>query len=127
MSTSSNNVDGVREVSESESVRLEAVGQIKNYAQDNLVVHVGKPVGSISGWIGTNFWQVWSDRSDAPGMVHARIDERTAETWTLDPALEKSELLSQAKDRLTAQIHAERSVQLIQAKADLAALRGTEV
>lgn len=117
-----NVVDGVREVSRGEADRLEVRGLIADLSRDNVIVHVGKPVGSITGLVGPIFWQVWSDVRDPAGTVHARIEQGEAETWQLDPSLSKEALLDQAKDRLIAQVQQGRAARLETAKATAAAL-----
>ncbi|MBC2666064.1 hypothetical protein H7F51_11105 [Novosphingobium flavum] len=121
MSNLMNKVDGVREVSPEVGAKLKIVGEIADLARDNLIVHVGKPVGSITGWVGTLFWQVWSDRSDAAGVVHARIDEGEAMVWQFDAGLSREAALSAAKDRVIEEAQALRAARLAAAEAALAA------
>lgn len=97
-------------------------GRIRDLSRDNLIVHVGKPVGSITGWCGGIFWQVWRDHADSEGIVRARCDEREVEIWQLDAA-EDPVLLDQAKDRMIAQATAYRLALLAVAHSDLAALQ----
>lgn len=118
----SNQVDGIREVSRSEADLLEARGIVANLSRDNVTVHVGKPVGSITGWVGPIFWQVWADVRDDAGTVHARANRGEAETWQMDPELSREALLAEAKDRLVAEIQARREARLEEARARLAML-----
>lgn len=117
-----NKVDGVREVSREEAALLNARGVVADLSRDKLVVHVGKPVGSITGWVGPAFWQVWVDVRDAAGTVHARVDQADAETWQFDASLSKAEILDQAKDRIVANVQAGRATHLNKAEADLKVL-----
>jgi hypothetical protein len=121
MSTGSNAVDGVREVSPEVGARLDAIGRIADLSREQVIVHVGKPVGSVTGWVGPIFWQVWSDRGDAAGLVHACIGEGETVVWQFDAALDKAQLLALAKDRAIAEGHALRTARLATAHADLAA------
>lgn len=122
MSNGSSKVDGVREVSPQEGARLKAKGIVADLSRDNLIVHVGKPVGSISGWLGTIFWQVWVEPRDTSGTVHARIDQGEAESWQFDAALSKEQILDAAKDRIVEQARTLRANRLKSAEAELAGL-----
>ena len=120
--SSGNKVDGVREVSRGEADLLQARGVVADLSRDSVIVHVGKPVGSITGWVGPVFWQVWVDVRDKAGTVHARIDQGETETWKFDAALSKEAVLDQAKDRLIAEIQSSRAARLTEARTRLSAL-----
>ena len=62
-------------------------GRVKDLERDNVIVHVGKPIGSTTGWVGAYFWQVWVEYTDAPGQVHARIDSEPSAVWAYDAAM----------------------------------------
>lgn len=98
-------------------------GRVADLERENLIVHIGKPIGSVTGWLGTYFWQVWTEHRDAAGIVHARIDQDAAVVWTLDDTLSTVELLDQAKDRLIDEVRARRETDLGVAKERLAQLR----
>jgi thiazole synthase ThiGH ThiG subunit len=115
-------IDGVREVTPEVAAQLRTKGVIADFQRDQVLVHVGKPVGSVTGYVGPLFYQVWVDRSDAPGVVHARIAQTEAETWALDVGLSKEQLLETAKDRIVAQAQAVREAKLASARAELSAL-----
>lgn len=74
-------------------------GVVADLRRDGVIVHVGKPIGAVSGWVGPVFWQVWVDGARPTGSVSARIDRGAQQEWTLDAGLSVEELLATAKDR----------------------------
>ncbi|WP_138471202.1 hypothetical protein [Poseidonocella sp. HB161398] len=100
-------------------------GIVKDLERDNVIVHVGNPIGSVTGWVGTIFWQVWVDPADAAGTVHARIGEAEPETWEMEADAAIPVLLDMAKDRVLEQAHAAREARLAAARKGLAALSAT--
>ncbi len=117
-----NQVDGVREVAPKEAEFLSARGVVADLRRDDVIVHVGKPVGSITGWVGPIFWQVWLDARVETNTAYARIDQGEIETWHFDAWLSKEEILDRAKDRLLAQVEETRRARLEKAQRELAAL-----
>jgi hypothetical protein len=97
-------------------------GQIADLTRDNVIVHVSKPVGSVSGWIGAIYWQVWVEPFHAPGQVSARWDRGARQDWQLDAALSVPDLLDAAKLRVLAEAGACRTARLAAVRADLATL-----
>lgn len=72
-------------------------GAVRDLSRDNVIVHVGKPIGSITGWLGPIFWQVWVEPGDAPGTVHARIDRAEAQIWQFPTSHDVGTLLDEAR------------------------------
>jgi hypothetical protein len=91
-------------------------GVVKDLARDGVIVHLGAPVGSISGWVGALFWQVWIEPGDPAGAVHVRVETGPKEQWRLDESLSPEQLLGQAKDRWIAQVNEQRLALLADAQ-----------
>ena len=102
--------------------RNAAEGIVADLSRDNVIVHTGKPIGSVTGWVGALFWQVWLEPYDAAGVVRARIDEGPSELWTFDSSLDQPGLLAVAAERMVETAKAERLRRYDIAKADLDAL-----
>ena len=97
-------------------------GQVKDLAREEIIVHVGKPAGSVTGWVGPVFWQVWVETADPAGTVRARIDRGAAEKLQLEASLPLDKLLDTAKDQAIAKAQDLRAAQLAAALAREAAL-----
>ena len=102
-------------------------GIVADLRRDNVIVHVGKPVGSVTGWVGPVFWQVWVEPYQAKGSVFARVDRGEKQELTFDPMLALPELLAAAKDRIVAAADAARKAQLQAAEGRLASLQAAVV
>jgi len=98
-------------------------GIVRDLARDNVIVHVSKPIGSITGWVGAFRWQVWLDYGDADGEVRARIDGEPAQLWMIEPGLAPEALLDRAKDRLLEEVGAFRATALAGASERLEMMR----
>jgi hypothetical protein len=98
-------------------------GRVNDLSRDEVIVCVGKPVGSISGWVGPLTWQVWIEPYHQPGEVNARID-RGLETldWRFDSTLTAEALLEAAKDRIIPLAQERRLSRLAEARANMAQL-----
>ncbi|TPE47325.1 hypothetical protein [Amaricoccus solimangrovi] len=101
-------------------------GLVKDLSRDNVIVHVGKPAGSITGWVGPVFWQVWVESGDAPGSVHARVDRGEAQVWQFHESHAKEELLAAAKDSAIALAKEQLAAQLDAARERLSALESAD-
>jgi hypothetical protein len=106
-----------------EALRLSYQGRVRDLALDTVVVHVGKPEGSITGWVGSTFWQVWVEPFDAPDAVHARIDHGDIQQWRFDVTFNIAERLDAAKVRAIAEVKAYRAKLLAHAEARLAQIQ----
>ncbi len=80
-----------------------AKGIVADLSRDNVIVHTGKPVGSVSGWIGAIYWQVWIEPWHQPGQVSARLDRGALLQWQFDASLAGPDLLAAARDRALAE------------------------
>jgi hypothetical protein len=101
-------------------------GIVKDLSRDNVIVHVGKPIGSITGWVGAVFWQVGVEPGDAPGTVHARIDRGEPQVWQFPADHGRETLLDAAKDSAIAFAQDHRSEKLEVARERLTRLEGAD-
>lgn len=97
-------------------------GVVRDLSRDNVIVHVGKPIGSITGWLGAIFWQVWVEPGDAPGVVHARIDRGEAQVWEFPAGHDKEALLHAARESALALAKELRATKLEEARDALGEL-----
>ncbi|WP_323013579.1 hypothetical protein [Devosia sp.] len=98
-------------------------GIVADLRRDNVIVHIGKPVGSVTGWVGPVFWQVWVEPYQAGGRVFTRVDRGERQELLLDAELALPDLLAAAKDRIVAAANEHRLAQLQAAEARLSALQ----
>ena len=99
------------------------LGAVKDLTRSDVIVHIGKPYGAVSGWVGPLFWQVWVDPGQAAGKVFARIERGEREEWQLDASLSKEALLDAAKDRAVEQAQKRREALLGEASAQFEQLQ----
>jgi thioredoxin reductase (NADPH) len=97
-------------------------GIVNDLALDEVVVHVGAPLGAIDGWVGSTPWQVWIEPGALAGHVSARIGDAAKQGWRLSADLTAEQVLDAAKDRIIATILAERRQRRDAAQARVAKL-----
>ncbi|SFY45900.1 hypothetical protein SAMN04244548_05406 [Paracoccus pantotrophus] len=112
-------IDALKEKDRFATALAGQAGIVKDLLRDNVIVHVGKPMGSVTGWLGTFRWQVWLDYSDAAGEVRARIDGQPAQLWRFEPDLKPEVLLDRAKERLLEEVTKHRKAALDEAQERL--------
>lgn len=91
------------------------LGTVKDLQRNEVIVHTGKPFGSVSGWAGPVFWQVWVDAGQAAGHVFSRINREERQEWKFNPALAPEALLEAARDRAIGEAQAHRKALLSEA------------
>jgi thioredoxin reductase (NADPH) len=97
-------------------------GALRDLSLDEVVVHIGAPVGAVSGWVGSTFWQVWVEPGDPVGHVHARCAGGPKQLWRLDGDLSRAQILDAAKDRAIALVKQTRQAQRSAAERRLSQL-----
>ena len=97
-------------------------GRLDTLSLEELVVCVGAPVGSISGWLGSLSWQVWIEPFHVAGQVRAQLQGGEKLDWRMDESLSKEALLDAAKVRLISLAREQRQAQLREVQSGLAQL-----
>jgi hypothetical protein len=119
MAYTTETIDILKQEGRLEAERAGEFGAVKDLTRSDVIVHVGKPYGAVSGWAGALFWQVWVDPGQKDGNVFARIDRADKQEWRIDASLSKEALLDVAKDRAIEQAQKRRAALLAEASQRL--------
>jgi thioredoxin reductase (NADPH) len=98
-------------------------GALRDLSLDEVVVHIGAPMGAVSGWVGSTFWQVWVEPGDPIGHVHVRIAGGPKHLWRLEGDFPRAQILDAAKDRAVALVKQTRQAQRSAAERRLSQLK----